>query len=362
MPSRPLNAMAALRRLAAFGLTSRLAFPEFVGLLADLAPFDTASMLWLGPDYQPIDSYLSVDNDPDISARYITRWFNADEARFYPAQVEMQRNPAAGVVRVSDFTADFQETEIYDEVFRPWRHHWIAGLALFDGPRPIGNLGLGRPPGMANFSDEEMRRLRLARPYIVQALRRDDPPLAWPAQDVEDATAFLVADPQGRIVHASPGAWRLLQGAAGLPADLSLMRDRANTWARPMLLQLAARVADAVAGVQAAPARLETVTTYGRFVVRAYALDASADDGVRAIGVQIEKRLPIGVKMLRSQVFQALTPREQDVAQMLSTGLSYPQIAERMNLGPSTVVTHVRNLGQKLGVGGRDDIVDALSG
>ena len=51
---------------------------------------------------------------------------------------------------------------------------------------------------------------------------------------------------------------------------------------------------------------------------------------------------------------------EQDVAQALSKGLSYPQIAEQLGLGSSTVVTHVRSLGQKLGCGGREEIVAAL--
>jgi DNA-binding CsgD family transcriptional regulator len=185
--------------------------------------------------------------------------------------------------------------------------------------------------------------------------------MTWPTTDAEDTTGFLVADLQGRIVHASVGAWRLLHGAAGLPADVQRMQDLTHAWAKPLLLGLAQRVTCAAAGAEAAPARMDAVTAYGRFVVRAYALDSGSGDDVRAIGVQIERRVPIALKMLRSPVFRALTQREQDVAQQLAAGLSYPQIADRLGLGPSTVVTHVRNLDQKLGTGGRDDIVQTLS-
>jgi len=353
------TALAAIRRLAALGLPSRIAFPEFVSLLHDLTPFDTASMLWLGADFRPVEVFNNHATPQDVVARYATRWFNADEARYYPRQADMLTDPALQVIRVSDFTSDLAETEIYDEIYRQADHHWIVGLALMDGRKPIGNLGLGRPKRRRDFTDQELAALRLARPYIVQALTREDPPLSWAEPDAEDETGFLVADVQGRVVHASRGAWRLLHGVCGAPANLDLLLDQVHARARPMLLQLGARITDALKGVRAAPARLDTVTAYGRFVVRAYALDDQGGE-VQAIGVHIEKRLPIAVKMLRSQAFRALTQREQDVAQMLAAGLPYPQIAQRLGAGQSTIVTHVRNLGQKLGASGREDIVRVL--
>lgn len=360
MASYATKAMAALQRLAAFGLPSRTAFPEFVNLLGELAPFDTAAMLWLGPDLAPVDSYSNQDGPPHLLARYAERWFDADEARFYPRQTEMQTNPALRVMRVSDFTPNPGETEIYDEIYGQARHHWIAGLALNDGLKPIGNLGLGRPRGAGDFSDEEIRLLKLARPYVVQALSREAPVLDQPGADLEDETGFLVADLDGRILHASRGGLRLLQGAAGQPTDLKLMRDREQDWARPMLARLGARVSRNLAGAGGGPARLDAATAYGRFVVRAYALSGIGRGEAGAIGVQIERRLTAGVRMLRSPAFRSLSGREQDVAQALSRGLSYPQIADQLGLGSSTVVTHVRSLGQKLGCGGREEIVAKL--
>lgn len=352
--------MASVQRLAALGLPDRLAFPEFVNALSEIAAFETAAMLWLDPDHRPIDTYVTVDQAPELVTRYATRWFNADEATYYPCQMDMQRSPSLSVIRVSDYTPDFGETELYDEVYSGAGHHWIAGLALRDGQRPIGNLGLGRPREAPDFSDQEMRLLWLVRPYIEQALGRPHDPSTWPADDLEDDTAILIVAADGRVQHASAGAWRLLHGAAGVPADLPLLRDRVYDWARPLLQGLAGRVGDALWGAGAEPARLDTVTAYGRFRLRAYAMDPHNDDPGRPLVVHIERRLPLGLKMIRSPRFRGLTPREQDVARMLSTGLSYPLIGERLGMGASTVVTHVRKLGQKLGVGSREEIVSAL--
>jgi DNA-binding CsgD family transcriptional regulator len=360
MAGRARNAMAALQRLAALGLPDRVAFPEFVSLLSEVAPFDTAAMLWLSPDYRPIDAYITVDSGPELITRYATRWFDAEEARYYPRQKEMQLNSALSVIRVSDYTPAFGETELYDEVYASAGHHWIAGLALRDGDRPIGNLGIARPPKARDFSDAEMRLLRLVRPYIVQAVGRAPNLDDWPEADLEDTTAILVTDLDGRVLHASAGAWRLLHGAAGVPADLAVLRDRVYEWARPLLRELAGRVDTGLAGAAAEPARMDTVTAYGRFVIRAYALSGNTEGEPRTVGVQIEKRLPVGLKMLRSPAFRSLTPREQDVARMLATGLSYPLIGDRLGMSVSTVVTHVRNLGQKVGGGSREEIVSAL--
>lgn len=352
--------MSALQRLAALGLPDRVAFPEFVSLISEVAPFDTAAMLWLDADYRPIDTYITVDAGPELITRYATRWFDAEEGRYYPRQREMQLNPALSVIRVSDYTPAFGETELYDEVYRRGEHHWIAGLALRDGDRPIGNLGVARPPKARDFTDHEMRLLRLVRPYIVQAMGRLEAEDAWPDTDLEDAAAILVTDLEGGVLHASPGAWRLLHGAAGVPADLAVLRDRVYDWARPMLKTLASRVEEGLAGAGSGVARTDTVTAYGRFVIRAYALSANTEGEARTVGVQIEKRLPVGLKMLRSPLFRSLTPREQEVARMLATGMSYPVIGDRLGMGASTVVTHVRNLGHKLGVGSREEIVGAL--
>jgi DNA-binding CsgD family transcriptional regulator len=351
--------MAALQRLAALGQPDRMAFPALVSLLRELAPFETSAMLWLDAGHRPVDTYTDIDASPHHVARYAERWFDREEARFYPTQTEMQLNPAHHVIRVSDFTPRFGECELYDEVYRPAGHHWIAGVALRDGERPIGNLGIGRPPRAPDFSDEEMRRLRLARPYVIQAVMRARELESWPEIDAEDEAGMVVVDAQGRILHASPGAWRLLHGAAGAPAAPDLLRDRVYAWAQPLLAGLAARVADGLRGGVSAPARCETVTAYGRFILRAYAFEGG-DGPAAAFGVQIEKRLPAPLRMARSAAFRALTPREQDIARLLASGASYPRIAAMLDMRASTAVTHVRNLSRKLGVAGREEIVRAL--
>ena len=52
-----------------------------------------------------------------------------------------------------------------------------------------------------------------------------------------------------------------------------------------------------------------------------------------------------------------LTYREQEIVELIATGLANKQIAERLNIAPHTVKTHVHNVLQKLGMRTRFDIV-----
>ncbi|GCE00462.1 response regulator transcription factor [Embleya hyalina] len=61
---------------------------------------------------------------------------------------------------------------------------------------------------------------------------------------------------------------------------------------------------------------------------------------------------------LRTRVAR-LTPREQEVLRLITTGLANTEIAERTGLGPETVKTHVARVLTKLGVRDRTQAVIA---
>jgi DNA-binding CsgD family transcriptional regulator len=355
------RALATLRRLAALGLPPSTVFGDLMTCLGELVPFETANIILLNDDYSPQDFLATFEMPPAASVRYAERWFNQEEAAFYPDHVRLQTDPRLKVMRVSDFTPRLGETEIYDEVLRHGEHHWIAGLTCRDGERPVGNLGLGRPPGFKDFTAEDLVLLDQARPYVSQALGAcAGAPAAGEAGTVE--VAMLNADLSGAVLSETGNAWRLLRWARDVPLDEPLLDRLVYDWARPLLAELAARVHLALRGGEAAPAVMRTANRYGAFVLRAYALTPACDDAAAGVGVQIERRLPTTLRLFRSPVFRGLANREQAVAQALVTGATYGEIAERMGVQPSTVVTHVRNLYARLRVGSREALAMSLLG
>jgi DNA-binding CsgD family transcriptional regulator len=56
----------------------------------------------------------------------------------------------------------------------------------------------------------------------------------------------------------------------------------------------------------------------------------------------------------------ALTPREREVALLISDGLTNAELARRLYISPKTAAVHVGNILRKLGVSSRTDVGDLL--
>jgi len=73
---------------------------------------------------------------------------------------------------------------------------------------------------------------------------------------------------------------------------------------------------------------------------------AFAPEAQQGLAEEIQERERVGGK-------PELTDREQEVLQLISEGLSAPQIGKRIHLSPTTVKSHLHTLYEKLGVSDR---------
>lgn len=115
------------------------------------------------------------------------------------------------------------------------------------------------------------------------------------------------------------------------------IKQRATT--RVVFFTSFARPADAVLGVLAGCDALIARTAPAVDLVAA--IRATAADGPR------DDHWPGGI----------LTPREQDILQLVLEGLTNPEIAEALHVGLPTVKTHMRHILRKLDVTDRRDLL-----
>jgi DNA-binding CsgD family transcriptional regulator len=168
---------------------------------------------------------------------------------------------------------------------------------------------------------------------------------------------FVTTNPQGRITWMNRAAERVLGADAETSRGrilLTLLQDSrlAEFWR-------GALGADDTVGAdvqisQPRPCRLKTTATtavdpQGHLLGRALLFCEMPAE--RAAEAHAAPRSPVTTPPA------GLTPQEMKVMRLVGEGLSNRQIAERMNVAPSTVRSHLKHLYSKLGLRSRSEAI-----
>lgn len=68
--------------------------------------------------------------------------------------------------------SSFQDTEYYNDFLRPQKIYYKTVIYLKSGPELLRIIGLFRPKGFGNFSEKDIRMMKMLTPYLCQALKK----------------------------------------------------------------------------------------------------------------------------------------------------------------------------------------------
>jgi DNA-binding CsgD family transcriptional regulator len=262
--------------------------------------------------------------------------------------------------RVKVSPSDYYKSEMYNRVARPLG--WERGLQanIVAGGRQTATLSFPRGANDPLFSKRDMRILETIAPFVAHTLT-----------ERSSGGAFVEGDDRGLIIvddkctpqHVSREARRLLLMArfpawspmivdrfrmGPLPEEVVRLCQSVSVWSetRPLL----------------APPVWRHRNEWGEFVFRIFRTDQSSPDlpASRLIGISIERREPLRLKLLRRLGELPLSNRETDLCLALLEGHSRAEIAERLGIGEATAITHCRNLYGKLDVHNRSELAEKL--
>lgn len=347
------RALAHIRQLCGVGVSSHAAMPAIVKALHDLVDSAHNLFLWTDANGKPAERYCEV---------------------YFPSVVEAATQPLTGktdltwiATRGSEAgnlrsrTAEFFNTAFYSEVYHPMRaRQSLDAVVRVDG-KPVGMLVLHRDADVP-FTDGEQRRLEGVLPYLRMLWQR-------PAQMEMDSfiqsdgadRGVIVVSTGGQVQYLSATAEQLLrmcalhigfdpaQGAGRLPPPL-----------RELCEQFATRT-DAQNG------HIPTMTlnnAWGRFVVRVFALQSpGAHDlqGGGLLGIAIERQEPLQLAIVRGFQQSTLSPKQRDIALMLTLGKTAEQVARQLGITATTYRDHVQKIYEKMGVTQRADLIRTLT-
>lgn len=352
-------AYAAIRQIATLGYSGKMALPAILDALGDIVPHEKANFAWVDEECNGIDWVGPLVVPPEVMQFYLEQYHNRREASEIPSNRQLM--DSLGTDRSASLEG-FRRSDFFNIIFRAGGNGHFLRLAVRDGARPLGIFYLLRPIGGADFTAAEERHFAQAAAWIAHALAAPERTSAqekW--GDAEGG--LIVVDPKGGILFLSAGARELLHRAAGVCLTHATLSDHCFHWARPLIGRLmdslsATRHKTPAPGVPAVTIR----NAAGCFVLRAYWIDSAAPGGSRNAAIQIQRQIPLPLRLMQSPRLRKLPPREQQACLLLARGQSASEIAKHMGISRDGAVYHIRSTYNNLGISCREELVGALLG
>ena len=175
--------------------------------------------------------------------------------------------------------------------------------------------------------------------YLFEAALLNDLVRLGAADEVVDRLAELKDIVDGPLVQAH---WRHAVGMSQRDADV--LADVVDRFEAMDVLGMAAEAAAELAEIYRAKGEPRRATA---------AQQRSSELALRAGGI----RTPA---LARGRSVEPLTAREREVALLARAGVRSREIGERLHLSTRTVDTHLARVYRKLGIGGREELTDAM--
>ncbi len=336
------RAESRLRQLCCLGLPGPTVAPMLFRELNEVVPFETCFHMWIGTD-GPIDAYFNTPEAGPCFALYKDSFFGTREAEVWSTTAEAARTEVGPhhvyeVLRLSK-TA-YERHPIYNEIVRPCGADVFVRLMVRDGDAPVGSFQVARRAHDRDFGADDLGVLRRLEPFIAHALRSRKALATVESCDADRAIVVVGAD--GGIRWRSSQADRLLSLAHGHAAASATLPAGLLDAVRALVA-----VADARPDAHAPNWRCDNA--WGSFVARAYWLEPSqpADS---LIGIEIERRVPLPLRLYEALRDVALPERQAEVGLLLALGRTHEQIAGDLHVSRNTVVYHRRQIYNRLGV------------
>ena len=347
--------LAQFRRLACLGLPPQAAVVALLDALHTLVPSSFNRFGFAGPDLRITNGYCE---DP-ACYQFIAPYFSEFDGKmdYWPTvQSCLRRGPGVGYYLPYQ-TRSFYRSAYYNEIERPLTSYHQLDATIGDGQRVYGNVVLSRAKGH-QFSVDEGRLLAQVLPYLAHALAAEADTQAVSTASAE-SSAVLIVDGKGTVQYADGLGLRYLWMLAHDDLTATAITTKAMMHS-DAIAALMTRVTSVEEQRDSAPPSLHVRNGWGSFRLRAEPL--FGQPGTTAlVRVLIERWEASALALNRRLNELQLTPRQQDVCELLLKGLTQAEIAAQLGLRPSTINEYIQTVYVKLKVHNRQELLQTLS-
>jgi DNA-binding CsgD family transcriptional regulator len=346
----PERLLADLERLALRAPTRVVFFDEAAARLKRAVPFDGACWHTLDPGSDLITQHRLQDL-PDRFPVLANNEYAVKDVNKFDQLARAGRKAAT----MNEATGGHPErSPRFRDLLTPaglgpeLRSTFVADGATW------GALILVRRASQPEFEDRDVELLSNASTLFARAVRRGliaeacESGVAPP-----DAPGVIELDVAGDLIRASSSAEPLLAEMSGGTIEAGVRLPSIHAVASATRTSIAAA---GVAGPAALPSSV-VKTPAGRWLVLHGGLLGAPRSG--EVAVFIQRAHPTLVAPLLLKAF-GLTPREQQVTQLMLRGATTIQAAQRLTISPHTVSDHMKSIFEKTGARTRGELSATL--
>jgi DNA-binding CsgD family transcriptional regulator len=209
-----------------------------------------------------------------------------------------------------------------------------------------GALILVRRAGQPEFEDRDVELLANASPLFARAVRRGLIAEACESTvALADAPGVIELDASGELIRASSSAEPLLAELSGSTVEAGVRSASIHA--------IASATRSAIAAGNAALPSSAVKTPPGTWLVLHGGLLGDTRTG--QVTVFIQRAHPTLVAPLLLKAY-GLTPREQQVTQLMLRGATTTQAAQHLTISPHTITDHIKSIFEKTGARTRGEL------
>lgn len=353
---------ARVNKLCCLRLDSRATMPAVLKDLHALIPTCADTFIWADERQQVINFLFETRQENAPEASLCARvFFNRRERRAGGIRALSETMLAAGKERRT-FRSTDNRCDKYNFILQPSNDNHCLRAVLEGGPLS-GRIFAHCDPGNTDLTRRSVVFLSSIIPYLAQALTSPPPEVLEPMVD-SGGEGLVIVDIAGKVQFMSAEARRLLCLAQHPPVSTRAVRRGSGEPIFPAgALRMCQRLLDVFEGKAqdvGAPVWHDR-KSWGMFVFRSHWLELDAPDPTRLIGVTIRHQEPLPFKVLRQlERLPPLSRRQVQICLLLAAGHPRATIGPRLDISESTVITHTRQLYDKLQVHTRNELVSKL--
>jgi DNA-binding CsgD family transcriptional regulator len=254
---------------------------------------------------------------------------------------------------------DLDRSARYAEYLRPLGLAYEMRGAFTSGGYLWGSMDLIRESGSPDFKRREASLLRRIAPHLGNGLKMAALRVQTPVEEgATDVPGVLTLDYRGRVVQHTPAAERWLRDLEDLRPG---WRERGDLPRAVLMVVLSLRraLSPERARDEASVPTLRARARSGRWLTLYGSMTEATPERRAETVIIIEPTKPEELLPFSMSAY-GLSPREEELVELVVRGLSTTRISRTLFISEHTVQNHLRSVFEKVGVRSRGELVKQL--